>query len=77
MGTTTSRDGAIQYESCLVVIVYHSTKQLILVGQIRVFQMEIGIVEFADSTRKGRYKCRLCIMTAYVLCYTIALASFG
>jgi hypothetical protein len=57
--------------------VCHSTKQSILVGRIGVFHIKIGIVEFADSTRKGRYKRRLCIMTAYILSYSIALASFG
>jgi hypothetical protein len=77
MGTTIIRDTPIQYKSCLVVIVRHSTKQSILVGRIGAFQIEIGIVEFADSTRKGKYKRRLCIMTAYILSCSITLASFG
>jgi hypothetical protein len=77
MITTVGRDGRIQYKSCLVVIMYHSTKQSILVGRIGAFQNEIGIVEFADSTKKCIYKRRMCIVTAYILSYTIALASFG
>jgi hypothetical protein len=77
METTINGGGTIGYKSCLVVIVYHSTKQSILVGRIGAFQNEIGNVEFADSMRKGVYKRRLCIMTAYVLSYSIMLASFG
>jgi hypothetical protein len=60
-----------------VVTLWYKMKETMLVGRIGAFLVEIGVVEFADSTRKGRYKRRMYIMTAYILSYTIELASFG
>jgi hypothetical protein len=77
METTTNRDGEIQYKSCLVVTACHSTKQSILVDRVGALLNEIRNVEFADSTRKRIYKRRLCIMTAYILSYSITLARLG